>query len=173
MQSALEVGVTVWLPWPAAPWEMSCDSVSLRWLVLLWSKGNSYIWAASQLQVPSLFALGQTCPLAEFAVFFPRSPLASCSSSCPFAPLPWHTRLYISVSCFHSFRQKHLLCTCRSRKSDVWIVFPQISRITHIHCRPHWAALPGAAWGSDKSWVHTHWREEKLKPVCARADASY
>lgn len=160
MQSALEIEVTLWLPWPAAPWEKRSDSVSLQWLVPLWSKGNSYIWTLSQTQVTSLFTWGQHCSLADFAVFSPSSPSPRLC-----APLPWCMRLYISVNCYHSFRQKHLLCTCRSRKSDVWIVFPQISRITHIHCHLLWAALPRASVGSEESWDHTHRLEEWLKPV--------
>lgn len=91
-------------------------------------------------------------PCKVLTMFSSCSTLTGCRSPGLFAPLHWCTRLYISISCFHSFRQKHLLCTCRSRKSDVWIVFPQISRITHIHCHPLWAVLPEAAAGSDEIW---------------------
>lgn len=79
---------------------------------------------------------------------------------------------YAATCCFHSFRQKHLLCTCRSRKSDVWIVFPQISRITHIHCHSLCTALPGAASSFDESWGHTHCcQEERNLFVPGRRDS--
>lgn len=148
-------------------------TASLRWLVPLWSKGNSYIWAPSQLQISSFFALlCQHCPLHS-SLCFPHSHFTGCSSPELSAPVCQCRRLCISVRCFHSFRQNHLLCTCRSRKSDVWTAFPQISRITHIRCHPPWAALPGAALGSDESWGHTCRLDEELEPVCARADTGH
>lgn len=105
-------------------------------------------------------------------MFYLYSTLSSCSSAGVFVPPPQYTSLCITISCFQSFRQKHLLCTCRSRKSDVWVVFPQISRITHIHCHPPRAAQPGAASGSEETWAHTHQLEEAAYAKAARLATS-
>lgn len=164
MQSALENGVGMWFPRPEPPWEASSDSVLLWWLVPHCSWGNSYRKAAPSR--PGFTSLS----LCAGSVLLWLSPACSWSALC-FLPAPpsmlialctWClVSAYAATCCFHSFRQKHLLCTCRSRKSDVWIVFPQISRITHIHCHSLCAALPGAASSFDESWGHTHRCQEE------------
>lgn len=107
MQCALEVGVTVWSPQPAVRWETICDSESHLggWFPFGPRGIPIYKLLPSHRLLPSLHWVS-TDPSQNLSCFYPCSPLAGCSFPGLFAPLPQCTRLYISASCSHSFRQK-------------------------------------------------------------------